>query len=135
MRYIGAALVFLFLVGASIPREKSGLCLKHIESPEYSAVARAAHVTGDVILDVSVNADGDVSGAVAVTGPRILSESALKNVRRWTFENPSRTPSSERVTYEYKIEGEPGQAAISTAFFDLPDRVKVTVNPIPVNPD
>ena len=44
MRYVGAALAFLFLVGASTPREKGALCLKHIESPEYSAVARAAHV-------------------------------------------------------------------------------------------
>ncbi|MFY9730108.1 MAG: TonB family protein [Candidatus Acidiferrales bacterium] len=135
MRYISAALAFLFVVGGSSPREKSGLCPKHIESPDYSAVARAAHVTGDVILDVSINTDGNVSGAVAVTGARILSESALKNVRHWTFENPSRTPSSQRLTYEYKIEGEPGQTAFSTAFFDLPDRVKVTVNPIPINRD
>jgi len=135
MRYIWAALAFFFVVGASAPGENSALCPKHIESPDYSPVARAAHVTGDVILDVSINAQGNISGAVAVTGARILSESALKNVRRWTFENPSRTLSSQRVTYDYRIEGEPGQTAVSTTFFDLPHRVRVTVNPIPINRD
>jgi TonB family protein len=135
MRCIGAMLAFLCVAGASTPSEKSGLCLKHVESPEYSAVARAAHVDGDVTLDVAVDAEGKVINVEFVSGARVLADGAIENVRRWTFKNPNRDPSSQRVTYEYRIEGMGGEMAVSTVSFDFPDQVKVVVNPLPINRD
>jgi TonB family protein len=132
MRYRAAAFAFLAIVGASNQTDRSALRPKHIEFSSYNVIARVAHVDGDVTLDVAVDAEGNVTNAVAVSGPRILSDGALQNVRRWTFENPNRSPLSQRITYEYRIEGKGGEQAVSTVIFDPPGHVRVVVNPIPI---
>jgi len=135
MRHTAAAFAFLVISGTSNQSVRSTLRAKHIEFSSYNEYARVAHIDGDVTLDVAVDAAGNVTNAGAVSGPRILSDGALQNVRRWTFENPSRSPLSQRITYEYRIEGKGAEQAVSTVIFDPPARVKVMVNPIPINRD
>jgi hypothetical protein len=135
MRNTAVAFACLVIFGTSNQSDRSALRPKHIEFSSYNVYARVAHIHGDVTLDVAVDSEGNVTNAIAVSGPRILSDGALQDVRKWTFENLNRTPLSQRVTYEYRIEGKGAEQAVSTVVFDPPGRVRVLVNPIPPNPD
>ena len=132
MRRIGFVFLILLLASTSISQAQSGLCVRHIESPVYDRVARAAHVAGIVALSVTIDVEGRVVQAERADGMEILSRGALENVRRWIFNKPAHAPYTMRVVFEYRFDGEPGEAAVSTAFFELPDHVTVVVNPLPV---
>jgi len=53
--------------------------------PDLSPIARAAQEDGTVVIEVTVNEKGYVSSAHVVSGPRMLQESAMESVRRYTF--------------------------------------------------
>jgi TonB family protein len=132
MGRVGFAFLILLLTGASASGGQDNLCVKHIESPVYDRVARAAHVAGIVELSVTIDAGGKVVRAERVTGTEMLSRGALENVRRWIFDKPAYAPYTLKVVFEFKFDGEPGETAVSASFFDLPGHVTVAVNPVPV---
>jgi outer membrane biosynthesis protein TonB len=45
-------------------QEKS--CPRHIEPPRYPPIARAAHVSGSVVVKLTIRSDGKVSDASVV---------------------------------------------------------------------
>jgi hypothetical protein len=49
----------------------------------YPPIAKAAHVTGQVILLVSFQLDGNVWKALVVSGPQMLRPAALEYVETW----------------------------------------------------
>ena len=59
--------------------------VKHVE-PIYPARARAAGVSGTVVVEVAVAADGRVERARVVRSIALLDEAALDAVRQWRFE-------------------------------------------------
>lgn len=54
--------------------------------PVYPAIARAAHIQGDVLLHVSVDASGHVTKVEAVGGPPMLVGSAVEAVKKWVYQ-------------------------------------------------
>jgi TonB family protein len=54
--------------------------------PEYPEEAKAAHISGTVLLHVVVNTDGLVQLAEYVSGPPLLKDSATNAVRQWRYE-------------------------------------------------
>lgn len=70
----------------------------------YPPAALEARVRGSVIVQVTTDADGHVSNAVALAGPRALAPAVIENVRQWAF------PAGERtgvVVYRFdEAEGE-----------------------------
>jgi protein TonB len=57
--------------------------------PAYPAAAITDKVTGQVIVDVTVDARGRVTDAAAVSGPDALREAALTAARQWEFAPPA----------------------------------------------
>jgi TonB family protein len=58
--------------------------------PEYPPIARAARITGAVVIELRVGVDGRISSTRVVSGPAMLQQSALDCVKKWTlkpFEN------------------------------------------------
>ena len=53
--------------------------------PTYPQVAMDAAVTGVVILDLTIDADGGVSGVEVVRGVPLLDQAAVDAVRQWKF--------------------------------------------------
>ena len=51
----------------------------------YPPIAKAAHVTGSVVLRATVGKDGYVETLQPVTGPEMLRASALDSVRQWRW--------------------------------------------------
>ena len=54
--------------------------------PQYPADARAAHRSGDVVLEVSVGNDGSVATIRAISGDPLLVSAATEAVRHWRYE-------------------------------------------------
>jgi protein TonB len=53
--------------------------------PEYPALARMAHIQGDVVLKADIAADGSVSATHILNGHRLLRGAAVAAVRRWRY--------------------------------------------------
>ena len=71
----------LRMVGCTSP----GRILHRVE-PEYPRVARAAHVMGDVVLEIVIDKQGNVATAKALSGHPLLIESAMNAVKQWRYE-------------------------------------------------
>jgi protein TonB len=53
--------------------------------PVYPAVARAAGVTGKVVLQATIGKDGTIEGLRVVSGPDLLRGAAVDAVRTWVY--------------------------------------------------
>lgn len=54
--------------------------------PVYPAVAAKEHVSGDVVMDVSLKDDGTVGRVSVVDGPPLLTEAATSAVKQWRYQ-------------------------------------------------
>jgi TonB family protein len=115
------------------------LCPKHVEPPTYPSIARTAHITGKVILELTLDADGKVKEVKVVNENDkwvgLLKLTAIDNVRLWTFAKPPRAAFTQTVVYDFELDdslpGEGGPSslpAITKVTFDLPDRVTISAN-------
>jgi TonB family protein len=51
----------------------------------YPPIAKAARITGTVVVDVQVGVDGKIASTKVVSGPAMLQQAALDCVRHWTL--------------------------------------------------
>lgn len=54
--------------------------------PEYPAEAKAARMSGVVLLDVTIRSDGSVTDVHPLSGPPVLQKSAVKAVSTWRYQ-------------------------------------------------
>lgn len=81
----------------------SPLCI-YCPAPSYSENARAAKVSGTVILSVVVTADGLAENAQIVKGPGYgLEQKAIEAVRKWRF-RPATGPNGKPVACIVMVE-------------------------------
>ena len=59
--------------------------------PVYPELARRMHVSGTVVVHLTVQPDGSVSDTKVESGHALLSPAAQEAVRRWRFEPASET--------------------------------------------
>ena len=82
-----SATAFLFFTTASLLHAQSAPCgvtsISETSQLIYPPIARAAHVSGTVILLVRFGQDGAVMNGTVVSGPPMLRGSALDFVKGW----------------------------------------------------
>jgi protein TonB len=54
--------------------------------PAYPVLARQARVQGEVVLDATFDAQGNVTSLTVVSGPQLLYAAALQAVKAWKYE-------------------------------------------------
>ncbi|MGA9884672.1 MAG: TonB family protein [Candidatus Acidiferrales bacterium] len=54
--------------------------------PVYPSIAQQANVTGTVVIDTTINKNGNVSKMRVVSGPELLRGAALSALRQWKYE-------------------------------------------------
>lgn len=54
--------------------------------PVYPQIAQSAGVDGDVVVQASLDQNGNVTAAKALAGPLMLRQAAIDAVRRWKYE-------------------------------------------------
>ena len=82
------------------------------EDMRYPPLARTARIQGVVVIRVTLDDAGRVKNADALSGPALLVEDSLANVRKWRFQpNPEK---SAVAVYHFEM---PGAACKSVASF------------------
>lgn len=78
------------------------------EAPQYSPLARAAHVEGQVTLTLMVKPDGHVASASFLSGNPILQSAVAAGVAQWTF--PAEAAGQEvHVAITFKMNCQSGR--------------------------
>lgn len=73
------------------------------EDMTYPAMAISGRVEGVVVVAVTLNDEGKVTAASAISGHKLLIPDSLFNAKRWTFK-----PNAQKravIVYDFKIEG------------------------------
>ena len=84
---------------------KGVVALTKLSDPVFPAIARTAHVYGDVALDLAIRQDGSVESAVVVSGPPLLQRAALTSAQQSQFrcDGCSAEPTSYRLVYTFQL--------------------------------
>lgn len=102
--------------------------LVHAELPLYPPVARTAHISGTVEIQVTIEKGAVIDAQVKSGSSPYLSNPSLANVKTWQFQPEDR--ASFVVKYVYRIEGDqtplPENPKVQ---LDLPRLVMVTAKP------
>jgi TonB family protein len=59
--------------------------LRHHVDPVYPWDARVNHITGDVLVRIIIDRQGDVTEMNVIQGDPILVESAIKALKQWKY--------------------------------------------------
>jgi hypothetical protein len=68
----------------------------------YPPIARAAHVSGDVVIQFHVLEDGSTADFVVVSGPEMLRGAAIDGVRTWRYAKGQ--PSLQRAIVKFSFD-------------------------------
>jgi TonB family protein len=68
----------------------------------YPRIAMSARVQGVVVVRATLDAEGNVVTATALSGSKLLTEGAAQNTKQWRFKPNARKEAI--VVYEYRIE-------------------------------
>lgn len=59
--------------------------LLHQVQPQYPPIARAARISGSVVIKATIGKDGTMTGLQVMSGPPMLINSALEAVKQWRY--------------------------------------------------
>jgi TonB family protein len=77
------------VLAPQLPKKAVPAKLLHTVQAQYPAMARQIRAEGEVLLDVQVDAAGNVSDAKALSGPPLLRAAAIEAVRHWKYQPAS----------------------------------------------
>jgi hypothetical protein len=101
--------------------------------PMYPPIAKAAHVTGKVMLRVTVKGGlvvkTDVLSKLDPAGQRFLETATIENLKTWRF--AADVTGEYTVTYTYEISGEESEQPTNAKVEMLPSLdVRITARPV-----
>ena len=86
-------------------------------TPVYPEIAKAAKVSGSVVLHAIIGTDGRMKSLAVLSGPEMLQGSAIDAVRQWTYTpyllNGEPTEVDTKITVNFNLDDstpEPGSA-------------------------
>ncbi len=80
------ALLFMMALPAHAGDERA---VKSRVAPIYPEIAKRMRIEGDVKLEATVNAEGNVTDVKEISGNHVLALAAEEAVRKWKFETGS----------------------------------------------
>jgi len=104
---LSGQLVLLGIASCLIAQENTVLNedmkLLHFIELDYPLSARLSHVQGVVAVRVTLDAEGIVKSATAISGPKLLIQDSIENAKKWQFKAGSGRAAV--IIYHFKIEG------------------------------
>jgi hypothetical protein len=85
--------------------EEQGVVLTNLSPPIYPVLAKQAHITGDVILELGVGQDGRLVSVAAASGNLLLQQAALDSVHQSRLACQSCTEGVTvlRIVYSFQL--------------------------------
>ena len=102
-RFTAIISTFLLLVVLCLNAHagESGRAVVRRTPPVYPEIARQMHIAGNVLLTVSIAADGSVSDVKVERGHPLLIDAAVDAVRKWKYVSaPGVTQSTVNISFE-----------------------------------
>jgi bla regulator protein blaR1 len=101
-----AALAINASATVAIKQQEQSLKITHQVAPLYPEEAKRAKVEGKVVLDVTVEENGEVSMAKVVNGPTLLQQAAVDAAKQWRFSNPLNAPVTVQLTLAFTLKAD-----------------------------
>ena len=104
---VSAGLIMTLAGAASSSRlpQSSGLpTLVNAYFQTYPPIAKAAQITGDIKVQVTIDANGDVTDAKILEGHKLLNDASIAAARKWKFDrqiNPEMRKAD--LTFRYTL--------------------------------
>ena len=96
-------------------------------APIFPAIAAAAKASGDVIVEVKIDANGTVTSAHAVEGHPLLQKVCEVTARRWRFvaAKDSKSQRVVRLTFTFRVVDEKAPEIDRTPVFLPPYKIEL----------
>ena len=86
----------------------AGQILERVQ-PVYPPIAKAAHVSGAVVLHAIIDKSGNIKNLQAISGPEMLRSAAIDAVQRWKYKpyllNGDPTEVDTTITVNFNFGG------------------------------
>lgn len=106
-----------------------GVCIRHVDVPQYPVLGWQAQLQGSVILNIDIAADGEVVSVSASGANQVLQKAAADNIRTWRFCS-SLAKQNVTITYVYKPEGEEADhMPREKVVLEIPEQIIITSRP------
>jgi TonB family protein len=110
--------LLIFVAGLTMGADPGGITvdpggpLLHRSSVVYPREALAHSIEGTVVLELSLDRNGEVAGATVVGGPVELRRAALESVPSWHYSSEMSLPAKVQAAFTFKLtspleQGEP----------------------------
>jgi TonB family protein len=77
-------------------------------APVYPAMAKSQHVSGNVLIDALIDANGHVTTMKVVSGPALLHQAAMDALKQWKYQpatlDGKPTPMHLTVTIQFRLQ-------------------------------
>ncbi len=101
----------------------------------YPPIAKAAHVSGTVVLQITINTAGNVTNVKTVSGPPMLVGAAQDSVRKWTYKSvPATQTFPVSVDFTLPAPHNPNDEKIAKEYFSAFDACRTALRDAS-NPD
>jgi hypothetical protein len=122
--------LLLLLTLIRVAAEASDLdCIKDIELPTYSFVARRSQTGGTVTAIVTVGQDGKASRVTTPDADANLAEEVRDSLSDGTSYLPSCAGKNLTIVFTFKLEGEPVDNPYTSIHFEPPNHFVIISRP------
>lgn len=90
--------------GSTEAESTTGPGVAKLPPPFFPTMALAAHVSGDVELDLVIGRDGSLQSAVVASGPPMLRQAALEAAQKTQFDCAGCGENSRKLRITYRFE-------------------------------
>ena len=78
-------------------------------APVYPEEAERAGVEGNVVLEVTIEKNGEVSLTKVIRGDKLLQQAALDAVKQWRFTNDENAPVTIQLSIAFTLNADAGE--------------------------
>src|SRR5262249_606885 len=114
-----------YLTAQDLPVLDENVRPLYFESMTYPLSARLKHVEGAVVVRVTLEGDGKVKAASAISGAKSFLSDCVSNAKHWRFQYNSQHPAL--IIYQFRIEGLCNLPCPSQFTFRPPNVATVTI--------
>ena len=127
------AILCIFQYGFGAEQKQQVTVLTYLV-PAYPPIARAARITGDVVLSFNVQGDGTVSDVNVISGSKFLVQRSVDAIKQWKFQCLScgyGKPFHHQLTFSFRIDEKLSWRDHSIKY-ELPDKLTINSGPVRV---
>jgi len=130
----GFALAIALSMSPVLAASQETVRVAHMELPHYPEIARDAGVQGDVRVSVTVGSDGKIIDDDAMADRRMLRDTALANIKKWTFEPTFSSSRRFNVFYQFMLRERTNLLPDEEITVDeeIPRRIRIIASPSPL---